>query len=166
MTTGDFDPNARQYGQPGGNPPPPPSAGQEPGSLTLRFLARLTDGMLVTLAVVLMAILFGVRSNLLVTGLFSGLLMFIYFVGFEVAWGATPAKKLLGMKVRGPGGAPKPDVRQSAIRNAFTLLPIIPYIGSLLALVAYVVIAVTINNSPTNQGKHDELAGGTEVVTG
>ena len=40
----------------------------------------------------------------------------------------------------------------------------VPYLGSLLALIGYAVIAVTINGSPTKQGKHDELAGGTQVV--
>ncbi|WP_422227238.1 hypothetical protein [Mycobacterium sp.] len=35
-----------------------------------------------------------------------------------------------------------------------------PYIGGLLAFIAYVIIAVTISGSPTKQGKHDELAGG------
>ena len=39
-------------------------------------------------------------------------------------------------------------------------------LGGLLAVVAYIVIAVTINNSPTKQGKHDELAGGTQVIKG
>jgi hypothetical protein len=60
----------------------------------------------------------------------------------------------------------KPTLQQSAIRNSFTLLAIIPYIGGLLGVIAYIVIAVTINNSPTKQGKHDELAGGTQVVKG
>jgi len=36
----------------------------------------------------------------------------------------------------------------------------------LLAFVAMIVIAVTITGSPTKQGKHDELAGGTQVVKG
>jgi hypothetical protein len=52
-------------------------------------------------------------------------------------------------------------VRESAIRNAWTLFPIVPYLGGLLAIV---LIAGTISASPTKQGKHDELAGGTEVV--
>ena len=30
--------------------------------------------------------------------------------------------------------------------------------------IAYIVIAVTINASPCKQGKHDELAGGTQVI--
>ena len=39
-------------------------------------------------------------------------------------------------------------------------------LASLLTLIAVIVIAVTINGSPTKQGKHDELAGGTQVVKG
>ena len=114
----------------------------------------------------MLAFAFHATSNILVTGLFSGLLTFIYFVAFEVTQGWTPAKKLLGLSVHGPGGAPKPTVQQSAIRNSFTLLTVIPYIGGLLGFIAYIVIAVTISNSPTKQGKHDELAGGTQVVKG
>lgn len=191
MTTGDYDPNAYgqpqgfppppppppgQYGQPGGYPPPnpygqpgyppPPVPGVEPGSLGLRFAARLIDGIFVSIVAFALAFVFHATSNILVTGLFSGLLTFAYFVIFEVTQGWTPAKKLLGLSVRGPGGAPKPTAQQSAIRNSFTLLSVIPYIGGLLAFIAYIVIAVTINNSPTKQGKHDELAGGTQVVKG
>jgi uncharacterized RDD family membrane protein YckC len=87
-------------------------------------------------------------------------------VAFETTQGWTPGKKILGLSVRGPGGAAKPDVQQSAIRNVWTLLNIIPSVGGLLTLVAVIVIAVTINSSPTKQGKHDELAGGTQVVKG
>jgi hypothetical protein len=43
-------------------------------------------------------------------------------------------------------------------------LPIVPYIGGLLGVIAIIGIAVTIENSPTKQGKHDELAGGTQVI--
>jgi uncharacterized RDD family membrane protein YckC len=154
-----------QYGQPGGYPPPPQYSAA-PGGLGVRFGARVIDGILVGIVAVLLALIFGLESNILVTGLFSGLLMFIYFVGLEVSQGATLGKKILGLSVRGPGGAPRPDFKQSAIRNSFTLLPIIPYIGGLLAFIAYIVIAVTINGSPTKQGKHDELAGGTQVVKG
>jgi uncharacterized RDD family membrane protein YckC len=151
-----------QYGHPA-YPPPGASVGQ-PGGLAARFGARVIDGVIVGVASWLLALVFGLQSSIMVTGLFSGVLMFIYFVAFEVSQGATLGKKALGLSVRGPGGAPKPDLQQSAIRNSFTLLTIVPYIGGLLACVAYVVIAVTINSSPTRQGKHDELAGGTQVI--
>ena len=82
----------------------------------------------------------------------------------ENAWLARESRLTIFEGDPFTGGAPKPDVKQSAIRNAFTLLTVVPYLGGLLAVVAYIVIAVTINNSPTKQGKHDELAGGTQVV--
>jgi uncharacterized RDD family membrane protein YckC len=126
----------------------------------------MVDGIIVNVVAVLIAIAIGALTNYWVTGLFSGLLMFVYFVAFETTQGWTPGKKILGLSVRGPGGAAKPDVQQSAIRNVWTLLNIIPFVGGLLTLVAVIMIAVTINSSPTKQGKHDELAGGTQVVKG
>jgi uncharacterized RDD family membrane protein YckC len=163
MTSGDFQPQPGQYGEPGGYPPP---GGQEPGGLGLRFAARLIDGIIVNVVAFVLLFAIGSMSNYWVTGLFSGLLMFFYFLAFEGTQGWTPGKKLLGLSVRGPGGAAKPDLQQAAIRNVWTLLNIIPFIGGLLTLVAVIVIAVTINGSPTKQGKHDELAGGTQVVKG
>ena len=156
MTSADFDPN---YGY------APHGSSARAGGLGPRFLARLIDGILVNIVVfVVSLLLFDQDYWWLVTGLFSGVLMFGYFVLFEVTQGATPAKRLLGLSVHGPGGAPKPDASQSAIRNSFTLLSVVPYVGPLLAFIAYVVIAVTISGSPTKQGKHDELAGGTQVL--
>jgi hypothetical protein len=75
-------------------------------------------------------------------------------------------QEAVGTQRPGPAGAPKPTAQQSAIRNSWTLLNIIPFVGGLLTIVAVIVIAVTINGSPTKQGKHDELAGGTQVVKG
>lgn len=159
MTSADFDP---QYGY--------PSAGSphgRPGGLGARFFARLIDGILINIVVfVLSLVLFDRDYWWLVTGLFSGVLMFGYFVLLEVTHGATLGKRLLGLTVHGPDGAPRPNATQSAIRNSFTLLAVVPYLGPLLAFIAYVVIAVTISGSPTKQGKHDELAGGTQVVKG
>ena len=134
--------------------------------MALRFVARLIDGIIVNIVAFVLAFAIDAVTNVWVTGLFSGLLMFLYFLGFESTQGWTPGKKVLGLSVHGPGGAPKPDVQQSAIRNSWTLLNIIPFVGGLLTLAAVIVIAVTINSSPTKQGKHDELAGGTQVVKG
>ena len=126
----------------------------------------MIDGILVGIVGFVLIFVTDTLSNIWVTGLFTGVLTFVYFVAFEITQGWTPGKKLLGLRVHGPGGAPKPTAQQSAIRNSWTLLPIIPFIGGLLAFVAIIVIAVTINSSPTKQGKHDELAGGTQVVKG
>jgi uncharacterized RDD family membrane protein YckC len=164
--TGDFDPNPPRYGYPAAGALPP-AQGQRPGGLGRRFLARVIDGILVNIVAFALSLFILDKDYwFLVTGLFSGVLMFGYFVLFEVTYGSSLGKKLLGLAVRGPGGAPKPDAKQSAIRNAFTLLAVVPYFGGLLAFIAYVVIAVTISGSPTKQGKHDELAGGTQVVRG
>jgi uncharacterized RDD family membrane protein YckC len=164
MTSPDFEPQPGQYGEPSAYPPPP--GGQQPGGLALRFGARLIDGVLVAIVSWILIFATNTLSNYWVTGLFTGLLTFIYFLAFETTQGWTPGKKLLGLSVRGPGGAPKPSAQQSAIRNSWTLLPIIPFIGGLLGIIAIIVIAVTINGSPTKQGKHDEIAGGTQVVKG
>lgn len=156
------NPQPGQYGEPG----PSPIAGGEPGGLLLRWLARVIDGIIVAIVSWTLIFVTDSTSSFLVTGLFTGGLSFIYFVAFEVSIGSTPGKKLLGLSVRGPGGAPKPTAGQSAIRNSWTLLPIIPFVGGLLGVVAIIVIAVTISGSPTKQGKHDELAGGTQVLKG
>ncbi|GAA1450709.1 hypothetical protein GCM10009641_83650 [Mycobacterium cookii] len=105
-------------------------------------------------------------TDIAFTGLLSGLLMFTYFVAFEVSLGWTPGKKMLGLSVHGPADAIKPTAKQSATRNAFTLLSILPWIGGVLAVTAIIVIAATIQGSPTKQGKHDQLAGGTQVIKG
>lgn len=179
MTSGNFGPDSPgygpQYGQPGGYPPPQswgapqPSwglqPGTRPGTLGRRFVARVLDGVLVgVISTVLSVFVFSDDYPFLVTGLFSGVLTFGYFVLFEVTQGATPAKRLLGLSVHAPDGVSKPTAKESALRNAFSLLAVIPYLGPLLAFVAYAVIAITINASPTKQGKHDELAGGTWVT--
>ena len=164
MTTGGSESQPEQYGGPGAYPPPP--GAQVPGDLLFRFLARLIDGVLVAVVAFVLAFAVSSVTNIWITGLFTGLLTFIYFVAFETTQGWTPGKKVLGLSVHGPGGAPKPTAQQSAIRNSWTLLNIVPFVGGLLTLVAVVIIAVTINGSPTKQGKHDELAGGTQVVKG
>ena len=160
--TSDYPPQPGQYGYEGSYPPP--GGNTKPGGLGLRFAARFIDGIIVGIVGGIIVFALDSSSNVMITGLFTGVLTFIYYVAFEVTQGWTPAKKLLGLSVHGPGGAAKPSAAQSAIRNSWTLLPIIPFIGGLLGIVAIVVIAVTINGSPTKQGKHDELAGGTQVV--
>lgn len=167
MTTGGFDPNLPpQYPQPGFGAP-----AVKPGGLGLRLVARVIDGILISIVAGLIGSLFGsdsdswiMDSRILVAGMFSGLLTFVYFLLFESRQGWTPGKKLLGLRVQGPNGAPKPTASQAATRNLFTLLALIPWLGWILAPIAYIVIAMTISSSPTKQGKHDRMAGGTQVL--
>lgn len=151
------------YPYPGSYGDSQPVAGQ-PGGLLVRWLARVIDGILVAIVGLVLALVTDTMSDVMVTGLFTGVLAFAYFVLFETTQGWTPGKKVLGLHVRGAGGAVKPDLKQSAIRNLFTLLPVIPFVGGLLGVIAMIVIAVTISSSVTKQGKHDEMAGGTQVV--
>jgi uncharacterized RDD family membrane protein YckC len=132
-----------------------------PGELLPRLGARLID-----------SILLGIVGGLIIgTALDFGwlwyvlqaILVFAYFVLLDVYYGTTLGKQLLSLKVVGPAGG-KATTGQAAARESFTLLGAVPYIGGLLALIAWIVIAVSINGSPTKQGKHDELAGGTQVL--
>lgn len=153
------------YGNPGGYfPGHPPVGFGNPGGLWIRLGARLIDGFGVGIVAYLISLLFDGNSRYFVAGVFGGLLTFAYFALFESQMGRTPGKMLLGLSVRGPGGAPKPTLQQAATRNAFLLLNLIPCLGGILSFAAWVYIAVTIENSPTKQGKHDEMAGGTQVV--
>lgn len=153
------------YGAPGGYYPGTPPVGfGNPGGLWIRFGARMIDGFGVGIVAYLISMAFDGNTRYYVAAIFGGLLTFAYFVLFESQMGRTPGKMLLGLSVRGPGGAPKPTLQQSATRNLFLLLNLIPCLGGILSFAAWIYLAVTIENSPTKQGKHDEMAGGTQVV--
>jgi len=152
-------------------------AGQ-PADLGPRFLARLLD------SVVLWAVLFIVVAPIMVAlsilgsfgGAFGGFsfgsLVFGivvaaaiigYFAVMESQRGQTVGKMALGLKTVGPDGQ-NPTLEEAVKRNAWYALGIIPILGGLLELAAAIYIMVTINNSPTKTGWHDEFAGGTRVV--
>jgi uncharacterized RDD family membrane protein YckC len=138
----------------------PTGSRDAPGGLGRRLVARLVD------AIVLAAVgsVAGVAFDFNVLWLvLQSLLVFAYFVLADVVAGTTLGKRMLGLRVTGPDGG-RPDLRQAAVREAFTLVGAVPYVGPVLALAAWIVIGVTINASATGQGKHDDLAGGTRVV--
>ena len=93
----------------------------------------------------------------------AALAVLVYFAGCDAAFGATPGKRLFGLKLVGPGGR-RPTVRQAVIRESFTLLGAVPFAGPVLALAAWVWIVLTIRSHPSGQGKHDVLAGGTRLI--
>lgn len=138
-----------------------PDGLEQPGGVAPRIAARLID------AVVLLAVGGTLGVALSFSFLWLGLqalLVFTYFVVLDVTLGTTLGKRVLGLRVTGPGGG-TPTVGQAAAREAFTLLGAVPYAGPVLALAAWVAILVTITSSPTGQGVHDTLARGTAVVT-
>jgi uncharacterized RDD family membrane protein YckC len=128
--------------------------------LVPRIGARLIDAVALAAVGVTLGARLGFGVDWLVI---QTVLVFAYFVVCDVTLGTTAGKRLLGLRVIGPQGG-TPTVKEAAIRETFTLLGAIPFAGPLLALVAWIVIIVTINASPTKQGKHDELAGGTHIV--
>lgn len=134
------------------------------GGLGSRLGARVIDNLIVLVLAVVIAIPLGAERNLYAIIAVSGLAGFIYFIVFESTRGWTPGKKVMGLQVRGPDVAAMPTMKQSAIRNAFTLLVVLPFVGVLLGLTAYPLIASTIGNSPNQQGIHDRWAGGTRVL--
>lgn len=165
------------YPPPGNYPPPPVGGnagfglgsqlpgGAQPGSLGSRFAARFLDLLILALVqIILYLILPSGFFGTFLMGLATALLGFAYFTLLESSRGQTLGKQLLGLRTLGATGG-LPTQAEAAKRNAFLLLNIVPFVGSFLVIVAYIVVAVTINSSPTKQGKHDEIAGGTQVIS-
>jgi uncharacterized RDD family membrane protein YckC len=86
-----------------------------------------------------------------------------YFAGLDALFGATLGKAALGLRVVGPDGG-RPTLRQALVRESFTVLGSVPFIGVLLAVGAWIWIGRSIRAHELRQGKHDLLAGGTRVV--
>lgn len=156
--------------------------GPQSADLLNRFLAKLIDGILLGIVnfIIVTTLIFGVMfsaglgsrgmmpfGGFSLTGLIASVVTAAiwvgYFVFMESSRGQTVGKMLLKLEVRGPDGG-RPSMEAAFKRNAWMLLSIIPFIGGLAQLVVAIIIAVTINNSATNTGWHDDFAGGTSVV--
>jgi len=146
--------SAAQAGAPSAND------GANPADIPVRLAARGIDIIVLVAIEIGLGQLMGYGFDWLLLG---ASLVYAYFVVLDVGFGATLGKLALGLRVIGPSGA-RPTLRQALIREAFTLLGAIPFVGPLLALGAWIWIAVSIRASALRQGKHDMLAGGTRVV--
>ncbi|MEV0947254.1 RDD family protein [Rhodococcus sp. NPDC049939] len=144
-----------------------------PGELLPRMAARLIDSFIVGIPTgiitsVITASLGGLIGSL-IGAVISVAAVVCYFVFLETTRGQTLGKQLLGLRVVGPEGG-LPTQQQSLTRNGFFFLsamgalPIIGLLFGFIGFVLMIVLSVTIANSPTKQGKHDEIAGGTRVV--
>ncbi|NKX89272.1 RDD family protein [Nocardia coubleae] len=182
---GQADPYGQQqpaYGQqPYGQPQPGYGAdpynqqgfgGSQAGDLGTRLGARVIDGFIIGIPLGILNFVLGMA--LMDSPFLAGIILWVimgiayvgYNVGFEVTQGTTLGKKLLGLRVVAPGGAPKLTPEASLKRNIF-LAPLAIYcLGGLVTTGLSIYIAVTINNDPNKQGWHDKLAGGTQVVKG
>jgi uncharacterized RDD family membrane protein YckC len=96
-----------------------------------------------------------------------------WFALWQATLGATPGMMILGLRVRGPNMRDAPSLPAAVIRNA---VPILSNLNSitpnedinmglgLVAIGVYLAIGISIAESPTRQGFHDRLAGGTYVL--
>ena len=96
-----------------------------------------------------------------------------WYGGWQHGVGATPGMLVLKLRVRDPSGADNPSLRAAVTRNVplvlgtfgdFTGDETIDALLRVVTLVICIAIGITISNSPTRQGFHDRLAGGTYVV--
>jgi hypothetical protein len=141
------------YQQATGVVPDRPSAG-------LRLGMMLLDGLLLSMLTGLIIVIFGGEGA---GWLLSSIAALAYFIGFEVYTGASPVKHFFGYQVRDIGTGRNLSLKQSAKRQWWRIVNLIPGIGSVISFIGAIVIGSSIN--PTNQyiGSHDRWAGA-EVV--
>lgn len=106
---------------------------------------------------------FGFSFGTFIVSILFAALAVGYFAWMEANKGQTFGKMILNLQVLGPGGG-NPTMEQAVRRNVWMALGAVPIIGGLAQFAAAIYIAVTINNSTTNQGWHDEFGDGTQVI--
>lgn len=205
-------PSAPSYGD---APPPPPSsgeapppsappisessgwgapdagaaAGQRPGELLDRFVARLIDHVLlgvvnaIIASIVVVGIIgldapggFGMMSTSggsfaagALIAVIGVIIQLGYFAYLDSTQGRTLGKMVMKLRVQGASGG-NPTMAESVKRNiwiAFGLAGIIPFlgiIGSLASLVAVIMIAVGINKDQATRRPWTDDFAGTRVV--
>lgn len=144
-------------------PPPPVPPPTKAGPLR-RLGARIIDGVVMLIPVLVVSAVFGgvsvggeVDGSAFVAGVLGIGVTFAYFVLMESGRGGTVGKKALGMSVHDAAGGPI-TTEQSAKRNAYMFLGIVPVVGGLLSLAAAIGIAVTVSSDPQGRGFHDKFA--------
>ncbi|MFD4403595.1 RDD family protein [Nocardia sp. NPDC058499] len=140
-----------------------------PSKVWPRFTARLIDNLIVglPLAILLNFVIMPNMSGL--SGMsvsyaivFAAILL--YFVLMESRTGATLGKRIIGLKVVAPNGAPTVPPLASLKRNVYLAVSIIPCLGWVAGLALMIYMAATMDKDPNKQGWHDKLAGGTQVL--
>lgn len=168
---------------PGAVPRPPgpsgPPAGPRSADIGIRIVARFLDELLLLIAnVLVVSPLFATWRGAETAGAALGLagpgaafavglvaltVSLGYYAGLEALSGRTVGKRLVGLRTVGPDGE-RPSLGQALRRNAWIAVVVVPRIGLLLQVALAVAIIVTVSRSRTDQGIHDELAGGTSVL--
>lgn len=129
-------------------------------SIPLRFAARVVDGVVLGLGGWALGRVLGFGFGWL--ALTAGI-VFVYFVASDAVFRATIGKAIFGLRVHGANGE-RPSLKEACLRESFVVLGALPFVGPLLALIAWVTIMVSIRKHPVGQGWHDRLAGGTRIT--
>lgn len=82
----------------------------------------------------------------------------LYTVGCEVVLGATPAKLIFGYTVRDVTTGRKLSWQQSAKRNWWRLINIVPGLGTTISFIAVIANFFSINQNNELRGMHDRFA--------
>ncbi|MGV0869185.1 RDD family protein [Corynebacterium kalidii] len=133
-----------------------------------RLAGTLIDGIIIAIISNAIASLAGVDLTDLGTGsmftmsLITIVVWLIARVGSEVAWGASPGKRILGMKVVTADGS-NPDAVSSLKRNSWIVSQIIPFVGGLVQIALQIFIGVGIANDPEKRSWFDKLGNLTVV---
>jgi len=123
----------------------------------------VVDFFLATAAASLLTAPLAVVFNSDVLVVVTGLVMALYALGFEVLAGGSPAKLAMGYRVRDIETKQKLSVAQSAKRQWWRLINVVPGIGQVVGLIAGMVYLGTITPAKGMRGTHDEIANA-EVV--
>jgi uncharacterized RDD family membrane protein YckC len=130
-----------------------------PGELKPRLIARAIDVLVLVGVDVALGWVIGFGLDWLAAG---STVVLVYFALFDSLVGATPGKMRMNLRVVSVTGG-LPSVTQALLREAFTLVGAVPFLGPILALAVWVWIILAIQADPLRRGKHDEWAG-TRVV--
>lgn len=139
---------------------PAPPLASAPPSIPRRIGARVIDYVVISAAGGAIGSAIGFGFTWLIA---TAALTLAYFVIADVATGTTIGKAVLGLRVESPTGG-KPSLGNALGRELFVVFGAIPFVGPLLALIAWLALFLTIRKSPAGQGWHDRLAGGTRIV--
>lgn len=191
---GDLAPESGgQQPRPAGMSQTGPGSGR-PGELVTRFLARMVDGIIVAVPIAIVVVFLQILGRAMgsigewLFGILAAAVYVVavmgYFSWMEANKGQTLGKLVLKLRTEGPNGG-NPTMQEAFKRNAFNLITlagyfvgavvsigilwilgsIIQFLAGLAGLAVVIMIAISINSSPTKQGLHDKFAGGTRVVT-
>lgn len=131
-----------------------PSAGLRLGMVIVDWIvAGIVFGMI-------LGVLFGDSAGgVLLMGLASA----AWFLGFEVLTGGSPAKHMFGYEVRDATTGQRLTWEQSAKRQWWRLVTIVPGLGTLISFIGMIAIGISIDAKEERRGSHDRWAGA-EVV--